>query len=184
MTLSARIMEQFKRLDDITIRVVLRAFSLFLLLAICYVFLSGRVASLERSRTARAATLHELLALQQRFNDVSSTSGRFMNKMAAASQEDTPVSIVEQTGIKGSSGIQVKPLPRREESGTVMEGAELRFQGLSLNELVNLLYQLENHRKPVFVNKAVVRSSYTDPSRLDLALTISLLRPPSPYPSR
>jgi hypothetical protein len=184
MTLSARIVEQFKRLDDATVRVMFKFLSLFLLLPICYGFLSARVAALERARTARAGILHELIGLEQRFNEASSTAGRYMNKMAAANHEDTPVSIVEQTGIKGSSGIQVKPLPRSEENGTVLEGAEIRFQGLSLNELVNLLYQLENHRKPVFINKAVVRKSYSDPSKIDFTLTVSLLRPPATHFSR
>jgi general secretion pathway protein M len=180
MTLIHRIGEQMRSLDPATRRVALWLVCLVLTLAVCYSLLSRQVTSLERTKTARTATLQELRDLQQRFNEATATSGRLTNRLATVRPEDTPVAILEQAGITGTGSMQIKPLPRQESNGVIQEGAEIRLQGLSLNELVNLLYQLENQAKPVVVNKTVVRSRFSEPARLDLVLTLSLLRPGAP----
>jgi general secretion pathway protein M len=47
---------------------------------------------------------------------------------------------------------------------------------VTANEAVNLLHRLEKGSKPVVINKALIKSRFDDPSKLDLTLTIALLK--------
>lgn len=177
MSPTEQLRDLFQNLQPATRRNLLWLLCLVLSLLVAYSLLSNRVQQLERTATARAATLQELLGLQQRYREASAAAGRLANRLAAVTPEDTPLALVEQTGITGSGSVQLKPLPRQENGATLRDTAEIRMQGLSLNELVNLLYLLEQQPKPVVVDKAVVRTRFSEPARLDLVLTLSLLRP-------
>jgi len=51
------------------------------------------------------------------------------------------------------------------------------IEGLSANEAVNLVYRLERGARPVTVKKALIRQRFDDPAKLDLSLTIALIKP-------
>lgn len=57
------------------------------------------------------------------------------------------------------------------------ERAELTFEDLTLNELVNLLYALEGSRFPLLTRKANIRTDFEDPRLLNLNLNVSLIKP-------
>ena len=177
MSLAERVRELFQNLEATTRRNLLWLLCLVLVLTAAYSLLAGTVQRLERTVAARSTTLQELLGLQQRYREAAAAAGRLTNRLAAVTPEDSPVTLVEQTGITGSGSMQVKPLPRQETGGMLRDSAEIRLQGLSLNELVNLLHLLEQQPKPVVVDKTVVRTRFSEPARLDLVLTLSLLRP-------
>ncbi|CAH2031552.1 hypothetical protein [Trichlorobacter ammonificans] len=177
MNLVTVLKERYEALDHAGRRTAAIACCLALALLTAYALLFGHLARLEARKTSREQTLAELLVLQQRHKEASAGALRLTNRLAAVTPEDTPVLLIEQSGIVTKGGVQSKPLPRREQSGVLEEGAEITIAGLSANELINLLHRLEQHQKPVAVRRFVAKTRFNEPARLDAVITLSLLRP-------
>jgi len=149
--------------------------SLLLLVIIIFTTANERIAALEKKRKAREADLMEMMTLQQRFLSARLASQRFAGQLSGSRGDDTPAKIIEEIGIKGKSS-RVTPLKGEEREGRVEDAAEVKLEGLSANETVNLLYRLEKGSRPVLVKKANLKTRFDDPSRLDLTLTIALIK--------
>lgn len=147
-----------------------------LVLALLYSALNDRIAKLSKRRVAREAAVAEMLLLSHRYQSASSDAERLSNRMAAVRPDDSLAKLVEETGIKGKN-LQIKPTKGEERPGGVEDAAEVRIEGLSANEVVNLLHKLEKGFKPVVIKKANLKSRYDDPSRIDVTLSMALLKP-------
>lgn len=180
MNIVTRIQEQVATLDETSRQrtVVIAAGVLFICLA--FALLQSHLAQLERRKQVREQTLTELLALQQRYQEATVEANRLKNRLAMVTPDDSPVTILEQTGIVPKNGIQAKPLPRQEKQNLLEESAEISLAGISLNELVNLLFRLEQHAKPVAIKKLVARTRFSDPMKLDVNLILAVYRPAAP----
>ena len=152
------------------------AIAALLVLALLYSAGSTRVAKLQKKRSAREADVAEIMVLKQRLVEARAGSQMLANRMAALRPEDSPARIVEETGIKGKTS-QSKQLKTEERGNLLEDVAEVKLEGLSANEAINLLFRLEKGDKPVLIKKARLNTRFDDPGKLDMALTISLLRP-------
>ncbi len=147
-----------------------------LILALLYSAANARVAFLVKKRAARETDVAEMLVLKSRYQEASAGAQRLANRMAATRPDDSPAKIIDEIGIKGK-GSQVKQVKGEERSGYVEDAAEVKLDGLSANEAVNLLYRLEKGGRPVVVKKALIKTRFDDPAKLDLTLTVALLKP-------
>ena len=138
--------------------------------------LSARVDALEKKRTAREAVLKELLPLKAAYLSARQASDQLSGRIASLRPDDSPAKIIEDTGIKGKS-VKIAPLKGEERSGFTEDAADIRIEGLTLNEAVNLLYRLEKGSRPLVIKKYNLRTRFDDPSRCDLTLVLALLRP-------
>jgi general secretion pathway protein M len=141
-------------------------------LAVLYSLAQDRVERLAKRRIARESTLTEMLSLRQRYRESQAGAQRLTNRLAAVKADDTPARIIEEIGIKGKN-LQVRSLPAIEGADV----AEVRLDGITANEAVNLLHRLEKGTRPVVIRKSLLKTRFDDPSRLDLTLTIALLKP-------
>jgi general secretion pathway protein M len=96
--------------------------------------------------------------------------------MAALLPDDSPARIIEETGIKGKTS-QSKALKSEDRGSYIEDTAEVKLDGLTANETVNLLYKLEKGNKPVVIKKALLKTRFDDPSKIDVTMTIALLKP-------
>lgn len=152
------------------------ALILLLAAAVGWSALSARVQALEKRRVAREAVLKELLPLKTAYLSARQLSDQLHGRMASLRPDDSPAKIIEETGIKGKS-IKIVPLKSEERSGFTEDAADIRIEGLTLNEAVNLLYRLEKGSRPLVVKKSSLRIRFDDPSRCDLNIIMALLRP-------
>ncbi|HEX8961006.1 MAG TPA: hypothetical protein VF775_05490 [Geobacteraceae bacterium] len=150
--------------------------AVLLILALLYSAANARVASLMKKRTAREADVAEMLVLKSRYQEASAGAQMLANRMAASRPDDSPAKIIDEIGIKGK-GSQIKQVKGEERNGYVEDAAEVKLDGLSANEAVNLLYRLERGTKPLVVKKALIKTRFDDPAKLDLTLTVALLKP-------
>ncbi len=86
------------------------------------------------------------------------------------------VSELERTlktlGMKASA---IKPLDKKRIDNFTEENAELEMQETDLNSIVNLAYKIENAPAPMKINNAVIRTTFENPDKFMLKLTVSLL---------
>jgi general secretion pathway protein M len=148
----------------------------FLLIVIALSAINSRISALEKKRTARESDLTEMMRLKLRYQSANVGAQRLTNRLLATKADDSPAKIIEEIGIKGR-GSQIKPVKGEDLPGYVEDAADVKIEGLSANETVNLIYRLEKGGRPVTVKKALIKQRFDDPSKLDLALTIALIKP-------
>ena len=153
-------------------------YSLIVLLAaaVGWSALSAKVQALEKKRAARETVLKDLLPLKATYLSAWQSSDQLNGRIASLRPDDSPAKIIEDTGIKGKS-VKIVPLKGEERSGFTEDAADIRIEGLTLNEAVNLLYRLEKGSRPLVIKKYNLRVRFEDPSRCDLTLILALLRP-------
>jgi general secretion pathway protein M len=149
--------------------------ALVLLVAIMLTAANDRIARLKKKRAAREADIAEMLVLKQRYQEVSAGAQRLANRLAATRPDDSPAKVFEEIGIRGKNS-QIRPLKGEEHPGYVEDAAEIRVEGVTANEMTNLIYRLEKGARPMVIKKSLVKTRFDDPSRLDLTLTIALLK--------
>lgn len=77
-------------------------------------------------------------------------------------------------GIKGKIK-SIKGLEDREIEGRMNEkSAEVMIEQVSLNELVNIFYKIENAPLLLKINNASINKSFASPELLDISMSISL----------
>jgi general secretion pathway protein M len=150
--------------------------ALLLLAVIALSALNSRISALEKKRVAREADIAEMMKLKLRYQEANIASQRLANRLLATKADDSPAKVIEEIGIQGRSS-QVKPVKGDDLPGYVEDAAEVRIEGVSANELANLMFRLEKGARPVTVKKALIKQRFDDPSKLDLALTIALIKP-------
>jgi general secretion pathway protein M len=150
-----------------------------LLLAIAYTTASASISGLARKRIVREADLTELMLLKHRYLNLKKESERLANRLAAVKADDSPGRVMEEAGFKGKP-VQIRPLKGEEQGGYSEELAEVKIDALTANELVNLLYRLEKGSKPVILKKLLVKTRFDDPSKLDVTLTVALIKAAQP----
>lgn len=149
---------------------------LLLALALAWSALSGMAGRMERSRTAREKVLRELMPLKVAYRAAKQSSDQLGGRLAALRPDDSPAKILEEIGIKGK-GLKVASVKGEERSGIIEDAADVRIEGLTGNEALNLLYRIEKGSRPMVLKKATLRVRYDDPSRFDLAMVVALLKP-------
>ena len=170
------IISTIQGLDSRTRQRIGIVFAALLLIVVALSAVNSRISTLERKRGAREADVAEMMRLKLRHQEASAGAQRLANRLLATKADDSPAKIIEEIGIKGKSS-QIKPVKGDEIPGYVEDAAELRMEGLSGNEAVNLIHRLEKGARPVTVKKALINERFDDPSRLDLTLTIALIKP-------
>jgi general secretion pathway protein M len=138
--------------------------------------LSAKVQELEKKRSARETVLKDLLPLKVAYLSARQSSDQLRGRMASLRPDDSPAKIIEEIGIKGKS-VKIVPLKGEERNGFTEDAADIRIEGVTLNEAVNLLYRLEKGGRPLIIKKSNLRTRFDDPSRSDLNLILALLKP-------
>jgi len=150
--------------------------ALLLLLLIIISAANDRIDRLRKKLAAREAEVAEMLVLKQRFLEANSLAQKLANRLAATRPDDSPARVIDEIGIKGKSS-QIRPIKVEERNGYLEDSAEVKIEGLTANEAVNLLFRLEHGNRPVIIKRSLLKARFDEPSRLDLALTIALLKP-------
>ena len=140
--------------------------------------LSAKVQDLEKKRSARETVLKDLLPLKMTYLSARQSSEQLNGRMASLRPDDSLSKIIEDIDIKGKS-IKIVPVKGENHAGFTEDAADIRIDGLTLNEAVNLLYRLEKGSRPLVVKKCNLRTRFDDPSRCDLSMVLALLRPAS-----
>jgi len=149
---------------------------LLLALTLAWSALASVTGRVERARTAREKVLKELMPLKAAYRAAKQSSDQLGGRMAALRPDDSPAKVLEEIGIKGK-GLKITSVKGEERSGILEDAADVRIEGLTGNEALNLLYRIEKGSRPMVLKKATLRVRYDDPSRFDLAMVVALLKP-------
>jgi len=133
------------------------------------------------------ASSKELSQIKARYTEFSILSAEYRSlKEQAGSIEEksflTKTSGIAQTledvflslGVKGKMRF-IRGIGGREIKGQLNEEtAEIQMEQVNMNELVNILYKLENAPLLLSIQKVAIKKSFDKPDLLDVTMTIAL----------
>ena len=83
--------------------------------------------------------------------------------------------VFQSTGLKDKVKT-VKSTNRRDMKEGTEEEAELLIEKVSMNEMVNIFYKIENAPMILTIKKAAIKKSFENPELLNVSLTLSFLK--------
>lgn len=113
----------------------------------------------------------EFLALKQRI-DVVEGKKKLSNVQGIVQAIDEvflPIGLKDKIKTVKSTG-------RREIKDGFEEEADLQIEKVSMNEMINIFYKIDNAPMVLTVRKAAIKKSFENPELLNIALTLSFLK--------
>jgi len=123
-----------------------------------------RVAAKERE-------LQEIVALRQEYLTVKSAVER---ARSTAGADVSPVAFLEElsTNIVGQEKVlAITPVTQENKPDMTVETVELKLSGVSLRELVDLLYKIDTTGARLHPTRLSIKKRYKDPYTFDVVLT-------------
>jgi len=150
-----------------------------LLLIIAAVVYTVTISIVTRDLRSRNSSLtNQIAEMQSLSGEVLMLKGLMQSKerKISASKTTGVVSAIEQTlkklGIEASA---IKPLDKKTVNGFTEENAELEINDTDLNSIVNFLFKLDTSPVPFKVKSASIQSTFENPDKFILKLTVALL---------
>jgi len=146
-----------------------------IVIALTVIILSLYTGTLEKQNTTLRSRVAELRSLTGGVTALKSAVESKVRKIGLTKTGGV-VPVLEQLlnslGIKAKA---IKPLEKNKVKDYIEEDAELEIQGTDLNTIVNLLYKIDNSPVPLKVKTSAIRTTFEDPDKFILKLTVSLL---------
>jgi len=136
--------------------------------------------SLEKKNMARRDALHALTAHALDLVRLNEEIGLATRRLGQPEPGKTIVPILEDIITRLSLKEAVRKMNQGESrrvEGFVESTAELELERLDLNQVVNLIYRIQNGRSFVKVNSMSIERDFQNPELLNLSLTLSLVAP-------
>src|SRR4030043_916375 len=113
----------------------------------------------------------EFLSLKQRIDAVESKKNLSNVQGIVQAVDEVFLSIGLKDKVK-----TVKSTGRRDMKDGFEEEAELQIEKVSMNEMVNIFYKIENAPMVLTIKKASIKKSFENPELLNISLTLSFFK--------
>lgn len=126
---------------------------------------------LKSQRKEMAALKSEFLSLRQRINAVEGKKNLSNVQGVVQAVDDVFSSVGLKDKVK-----TVKSTGKKEIRDGFEEEADIYLEKVTMNEMINIFYRIENAPMLLTVKRAVVKKSFENPELLNLSLSISFLK--------
>jgi len=126
--------------------------------------MTARVAAKERE-------LQEVVALQREYLAAKTEVDR---TQAAAGPGFSPVSFLEEltnNTVGQDKVLAITPVGQERQTGITLETIELKLGGVSLREIVDLLYKIDSTGTMLYPTRLSIKKRFKDPYSFDVLLT-------------
>ena len=148
-----------------------------IMLGVVLVYLLGidplwrRQGDLQARVAAKERELQEIVTLRQEYLEAKAEVER---ARSAAGPDFSPVAFLEEltTNIVGQEKVlAITPVTQEHKSDMTLETIELKLSGVSLRELVDLLYKIDTTGVMLHPTRVSIKKRYKDPYTFDVLLT-------------
>ena len=158
-------------------RKILAASGAIIIAGLC-LFMLNLSVSVKKERTALQARRQGLLQLRDEYQSLKTAVDAVEGKKSLTKVEGIVQAIDE---IFRSMGLNqklksVKSLGVRDKKFGTEEEAELQVEKVNMNEMTNILYRIENAPMVLSIKKTTIKTSFDNPSLLNLTMTIGLTK--------
>ncbi len=120
--------------------------------------------------------IREIQSLNERFTTLKWFIESKERRLGLAKTEGIVSTLEQILNLLGLKANAIRPLQKKSIEGYLLEDAELEIQGIDLNSVVNLLYKIENSPFPLRIRDTLIKTTFEDPDRFILKITVSLIR--------
>lgn len=155
------------------------AISVIALLVIVCAILFEVSLSLKRERDTLRSRQKEMLALSNEYAGLKTAVDMVEGKRSLTKVEGIVQAVDEvfkSMGL-GQKVKSVKSTGTREKKFASEEEAEVSVEKVTMNEMVNILYRIENAPMILTVRKTSMKASFDNPSLLNVTMTVGLIKP-------
>ncbi|KPJ98621.1 MAG: hypothetical protein AMK71_11095 [Nitrospira bacterium SG8_35_4] len=124
-------------------------------------------------------------SLMKQISEMQALSGEVLKLKSLVQSKEKKISISRASGVVsaieqilkplGIEASAIKPLEKKKINGFIEENAELEIHDADLNSIVNFLFNIDNSPVPFKIKSAAIKSTFEDPDKFILNLTIALL---------
>lgn len=153
------------------------ALAVTMLWSIGYSFQAAR-SRLEQKIRASDRQLGEMQDLRQRYLQLKQQTDTLIMDPSKRPADFSPYSFLQRVGNKAVGGDKIKKIdPDSKTIGKYLEeSAELRLEGVTLPQVVNLLYEIENAPVPLRVARLQMKKRFNEPYNFDVTLKVSSIK--------
>ncbi len=146
-----------------------------LFIAVTYLMAAGS----ERLVNAKKAELEAFAKMKQEYVRERADIEPYERRLTAAQAKESTAAIIQEIAAQTGAGtISFKPVGDVPEKGYAQSGVEAKLDGLTLNQMANLLYRVENHSNLLLVKDVTVKSHFDNPGLWDVTMQVFVLTKP------
>ena len=130
---------------------------------------------LEKENKKLTGHLSEIQGLQKeliQIKDIAESKERKIGLTKITGVVPALQQLLDSLGLKAKA---IKPLEKKKIKEFTEEDAELEIEGINLNQIVNLLYRIENSPFPLKVKNAAMKTAFENQNVFILNITASLI---------
>jgi hypothetical protein len=149
------------------------------ILLVSALLLFYRSAALQKESAELRKQKKEFLILRGEFLELRNKIGRVEEKKSLTETEGIVQAVDE---ILRPSGLNtkiksVKPTGTRDRKHVLEEEAVVEFDKLNMNEMINVLYKIENAPMILLIKKTTLKTSFENPSLINMTMTVGFVSP-------
>lgn len=130
--------------------------------------------SMDRQRNSLIERFRDFTSLAEEYRMIKAENVPDIHSTVSEGLLQSINGLVDSTGVRDRVK-SLKMTGNREFKGIVEETVEMDVDKLTMNELINLLYRIENHRLQSIKNVRM-KKDFENPERIDVGIRISLFR--------
>lgn len=128
--------------------------------------------SMDRERNLLIERFRDFTSLAEEYRMIKTSDVDVSNNISEGMLQSIN-RLVDSTGIRDKVK-SLKMTGNREFKGIVEETVEMDLDKLTMNELINLLYKIENHPSLLPIKDVRMKKDFEKPERIDVSIRISL----------
>ncbi len=146
---------------------------------IIFMVLTSSIASKkERMLMQSKAELSRFYSMVSEFKRDMASIGHLRNKLLIPGVEGSTGTVIEEIGFE--LGLQkkitsFKPLENGLVNGYMEKGVQVEIEGVTLNQVVNLLYKINGYKNLLLVRDFSMKSHFQNPDLLDVTVQVILV---------
>jgi len=149
------------------------------ILLVSALLLFYRSAALQKEGAELESQKKEFLMLRGEFLELRNKIVRVEGRKSLTKTEGIIQAVDE---ILRPSGLNtkvksVKPTGTRDKKHVLEEEAVIEFDKMGMNEMINILYKIENAPMILLIRKTSLKTSFENPSLIHMTMTIAFVKP-------
>lgn len=136
-------------------------------------FISAK--NLEIKNNELTAQLKEMSALGKEFIYIKDIVESKEKKIGLTNVNSVVSALEQMLNSMGLKAKVIKPLEKKQAKEFTEEDAEIEIENIDLNNIINLLYKIENSPVPMKIKTANIKTAFENPNVFILGITASLI---------
>ncbi|MEE9542201.1 MAG: hypothetical protein V3V95_00275 [Thermodesulfobacteriota bacterium] len=149
---------------------------------IIFIALTNSFASKREARVSRRkAELNEFLRLAGEYKGETASIEHLRAKLRVSGEGVSTGTLIEEIGAELGIKKNITSFKPAEESGEGLQsgymekGVQVDIEGVTLNQVVNLLYRIRAHRNLLLIKDFSMKAHFANPDLLDLTVQVVLV---------